>query len=95
MLVEFTFKDIGGENEEDSEMEQEEGFKFSKEDQVDLRFFRLENLIQRRPFLLSNTVLRQNQNNVYEWLNRIKLCQDDRYLCIKTYTEAIATVDPQ
>ena len=74
MLVEFTFKDIGGENEEDSEMEQEEGFKFSKEDQVDLRFFRLENLIQRRPFLLSNTVLRQNQNNVYEWLNRIKLC---------------------
>ena len=43
---------------------------------------------------MSNTVLRQNQNNVYEWLNRISLCQDDPYLAIKTYTEAIQTIDP-
>ena len=39
-------------------------------------------------------VLRQNPNNVYEWLNRIKLCQDDTYLAIKTFTEAIQTIDP-
>ena len=45
MLVEYTFKDIAGEDEgEDEEME-EEGFKFSKEDGVDMRYFRLENLI--------------------------------------------------
>jgi hypothetical protein len=32
--------------------------KFSKEDDLELRYFRLECLIQRRPFLLSNTILR-------------------------------------
>jgi pre-mRNA-splicing factor SYF1 len=59
----------------DVDVENNEGdFKFSKEDDIELRFFRLECLIQRRPFLLSNTILRQNPNNVYEWLNRIKLC---------------------
>lgn len=76
-------------------MQIEGGFKFSKEDDIELRYFRLECLIQRRPFLLSNTILRQNPNNVYEWLNRVKLCQDDPYLAIKTYTEAITSIDPQ
>jgi pre-mRNA-splicing factor SYF1 len=46
----------------------------TKEDKENMKFFRLENLIERRPFLLSNVVLRQNQNNVNEWLNRLKLC---------------------
>ena len=63
----------------------------------------MENLIQRRPFLLSNVVLRQNPHNVYEWLNRVKLCESltveseggNPYLAIKTFTEAIAAVDPQ
>ncbi len=37
--------------------------------------YRLENLLERRPFLLSHVVLRQNPNNVYEWLNLAKLCE--------------------
>ena len=78
-----------------------------KQKDDELRFFRLENLIQRRPFLLSNVVLRQNPNNVYEWLNRVKLCESlietgseqdgsnaGTYLTIKTFTEAISSVDP-
>jgi pre-mRNA-splicing factor SYF1 len=54
--------------------------------------------------MLSNVVLRQNPNNVYEWLNRVKLCEgliisegneeSSTYLAIKTFTEAIAAVDP-
>ena len=64
-----------------------------KDEKVNAKFFRLESLIQRRPFLMSNTVLRQNPNNVYEWLNRIQLCKEDPYLAIKTYTEAITTID--
>jgi len=52
---------------------------------------------------LSNVILRQNPNNVYEWLNRVKLCEElvtsqdgeaNPYLAIKTFTEAIAAVDP-
>jgi len=61
----------------------------TEEEKLNLKYYRLENLIQRRPFLLSNAVLRQNPNNVYEWLNRLKLCESDPYLAIKTYTEAI------
>lgn len=63
-----------------------------------MKFLYLENLIARRPFLLSNVVLRQNPNNVTEWLNRVKLCEsiitpDNPYLAIKTFTEAISAVD--
>ena len=37
--------------------------------------YRLENLLERRPFLLSHVVLRQNPHNVYEWMNLAKLCE--------------------
>jgi len=57
--------------------------------------YRLENLLQRRPFLLSHVVLRQNPNNVYEWLNLAKLCEFDEYLALRTYTEAVLQIDPQ
>ena len=69
----------------------------SSEDDLDpaeAKFQRLETLIERRPFLLSNIVLRQNPHNVYEWLNRITVCEHDTFLVIKTFTEAIKTNDP-
>lgn len=31
---------------------------------------------------------------MFEWLNRVKICEQDTYLTIKTFTEAIQTVDP-
>ncbi|CDW87965.1 pre-mrna-splicing factor syf1-like [Stylonychia lemnae] len=94
MLINLAFKDVP-ERQHDLESDQEtDKVKLTHEDKMNAKFFRLENLIQRRPFLMSNTVLRQNPHNVYEWLNRIQLCQDDPYLAIKTYTEAITTVDP-
>ena len=92
MLLDFTFRDVP---EKKAKNEEPKFKKFTKEEKEELKFVRLENLIQRRPFLLSNVVLRQNPNNVYEWLNRVKLCQEDTYLTIKTFTEAIQTVDPQ
>ena len=93
MLLDFTFRDVP--EKQRKEDEEPKFKKFTKEEKDELKFVRLENLIQRRPFLLSNVVLRQNPNNVYEWLNRVKLCEDDTYLTIKTFTEAIQTVDPQ
>lgn len=38
---------------------------------------RIENLLQRRPFLLSDVVLAENPNDVGEWMNRLKLCPED------------------
>lgn len=55
---------------------------------------RLESLIQRRPFLLSNVTLRQNPSNVYEWQNRIKLSDFDPVLKVSAYTEALTQIDP-
>jgi hypothetical protein len=69
--------------------EGEEQPTFSKDDNTELRFLRLENLIARRPFLVSNTVLKQNPHNVYEWLNRIKLSKGDHQLTQKAYEDAI------
>lgn len=54
---------------------------------------RLESLLDRRAFLLSNVVLRQNPNNVNEWLSRIDLCETDVEATLATFTEALRTVD--
>jgi pre-mRNA-splicing factor SYF1 len=65
-----------------------------KESEINLKLFRISNLIERRPFLLSDAMLRQNPNNVKEWLKRIKLCKEDKELLILTYERAISTVEP-
>ena len=61
---------------------------------INLKFFKISNLIERRPFLLSDALIRQNPNNVKEWLKRVKLCKDDQELIISTYEKAIKTVNP-
>lgn len=60
----------------------------------DFIIYRLTSLLERRPFLLSHVVLRQNPNNVYEWLNLARMCEFDSFLALKTYTEATLQVDP-
>lgn len=61
-LLEFTFRDIAQKKEEIQEeveaSESRKARKKNKDSEEDTKFFRLENLIQRRPFLLSNLVLR-------------------------------------
>ncbi|KAJ3275772.1 hypothetical protein HDV01_007239 [Terramyces sp. JEL0728] len=63
---------------------------------IDLRLARLERLIERRPFLISDVLLRQNPHSVLEWQNRIKLFLelDDFENVVKTYTKAVTTVVP-
>lgn len=57
-LLDWTFRDIA-EKQQNEDDENEHRFKsFTKEEKEELKFVRLENLIQRRPFLLSNVVLR-------------------------------------
>ena len=50
---------------EDEEEDVVDKIMFTEEENLDLKFFRLENLMLRRPFLLSNTLLRQNPNDVF------------------------------
>lgn len=61
---------------------------------IDMRFIRLEDLANRRPFLLSSVLLRQNPHNVEEWLKRVELYAGDIPKQLLTFTEAVTTVDP-
>lgn len=61
---------------------------------VDLRMLRLERLMKRRPLLLSSVLLRQNPHNCKEWQKRVYLFKDEPAKAIKTYTDAVTTVDP-
>lgn len=63
--------------------------------ELDLKLERFERLMDKRPFLLSDVKLRQNPNNVEEWLNRIALFnQENLTEILQTYVEAIKTIDP-
>ena len=70
------------------------------ETDLDLSILRLEDLLTRRPLLLSSVLLRQNPHNVDEWLKRITLFSNptsSHYSLdktIDTYTEAVLTINP-
>lgn len=66
----------------------------SNDNDIDLRLARLENLMNRRPELVSSVLLRQNPHNVHEWHKRAKLFKDNPTRQILTFTEAVKTVDP-
>ena len=61
---------------------------------TNFKLLRLLNLLERRPFLLSSTLLRQNPNSVKEWLKRVKLCKDYSST-IATYESALSTINPE
>ena len=71
------------------------------ETDLDLSILRLEDLLNRRPLLLSSVLLRQNPHNVDEWLKRIALFSNEASpyhsleRTVETYTEAVLTINPQ
>ena len=71
--------------------------KFDEEADADLeiRMDRMEQLMNRRPFLLSHVILRQNPNNVNEWQKRAALWGDDKTAVLQTYLEAIEAINPK
>lgn len=63
------------------------------ENELELRLARFENLMDLRPVLLSSVLLRQNPHNVHEWHKRVSLFEGRPVQVIKTYTEAVQTID--
>ncbi|KAJ2031463.1 pre-mRNA-splicing factor syf1 [Coemansia sp. S610] len=63
---------------------------------MDLRLLRLERLMDRRPFLANDVVLRQNPNSVAAWLKRVSLWQEKSAdaRIIATFEEALKRVVP-
>jgi pre-mRNA-splicing factor SYF1 len=62
---------------------------------LDIRMMRFEQLMDRRPFLLNDVLLRQNPNTVAEWEKRVALWGDNKQEVVQTYTNAIAAVQPK
>lgn len=62
---------------------------------LDLRMLRFEQLMDRRPFLVNDVLLRQNPNNAIEWEKRVALWGDNKQEVVNTYTAAIAAINPK
>uniref|UniRef100_A0AC35G3K7 Pre-mRNA-splicing factor SYF1 n=1 Tax=Panagrolaimus sp. PS1159 TaxID=55785 RepID=A0AC35G3K7_9BILA len=66
-----------------------------KELELELYMTRFEHLIERRPLLLNSVLLRQNPNNVHEWLNRVSLYEGFPVKQIETYEDAVNQIQPK
>lgn len=66
----------------------------SVEIEVDRLMGAFEQLMDRRPFLLSDVLLRQDPNNIVEWEKRAGLWGDNMTEVTNTYTKALATINP-
>lgn len=62
---------------------------------LDIRMMRFEQLMDRRPFLVNDVLLRQNPNNINEWEKRVALWGANKKEVVQTYTDAIAAVQPR
>ncbi|KAI8388606.1 uncharacterized protein BYT42DRAFT_240737 [Radiomyces spectabilis] len=76
-------REAAGEKDEDEDLE------------LDLRLLRFERLMDRRPFLVNDVLLRQNPNNVLEWEKRVALWKNNKEKVVETYTQAVQTVNPK
>ena len=54
----------------------------------------LERLQERREELLNDVRLRMNPHSVFEWMSRVELFQEESEKTVKTYTDAIKSIDP-
>lgn len=74
----------------------------AKSSEIDVLEFELElfmnrynHLLERRPLLLNSVLLRQNPNNVREWLNRVQLYEGFLDLQLEAFEKAVKVVDPK
>ena len=62
---------------------------------LDMKMMRFEYLMDRRPFLVNDVLLRQNPSNVVEWAKRVVLWNENAEEIVQTYTDAIAAINPK
>ncbi|KAL1947694.1 hypothetical protein VTO73DRAFT_13418 [Trametes versicolor] len=76
------------------EDEDEEDVK-ETEKELDTKMKEFEELMDRRPFLVNDVLIRRNPNDVQEWEKRVALWGDNDEKVAETYTEALATINPR
>ncbi|KAJ1562274.1 pre-mRNA-splicing factor syf1 [Nowakowskiella sp. JEL0078] len=64
---------------------------------IEIRLARFEKLMDKRPFLVNDVLLRQNPHNVSEWDKRVDLWveRDNKKQIVETFTKAFSTIVPK
>ncbi|KAJ3997530.1 hypothetical protein F5050DRAFT_1799008 [Lentinula boryana] len=75
------------------EEDEEEAAETEKE--LDTRMKEFEELMDRRPFLINNVLIRRNPNDVQEWEKLVALHGEDDEKVAETYTKALETINPR
>ncbi|ORX37936.1 hypothetical protein BD324DRAFT_600369 [Kockovaella imperatae] len=65
------------------------------EAELDTRMKDFEELMDRRPFLVNEVLLRRNPNEVVEWEKRVALWADNDEKVVETYLKALETIAPR
>lgn len=84
-----TLMEAAAERQEKGKLDEDADF------DLDIRMMRFEQLMDRRPFLVNDVLLRQNPNNIIEWEKRVALWGDNKAQIVQTYTDAVAAVNPK
>ncbi|CED82167.1 spliceosome complex protein [Phaffia rhodozyma] len=88
-LISSLMESLAAEDEED------EDDKEGMEQELDSAMQEFEELMDKRPFLVNEVLLRRNGNDVVEWEKRVALYGQDDEKIIETYNKAISTINPR
>ena len=88
-VISFMMEELA-EEDEDEERPREE-----REAEIDERMQAFEALMERRPFLVNDVLLRRNPDDVQEWEKRVALHGDDDEQVVATYRRALDTINPR
>ncbi|KCV68050.1 hypothetical protein H696_05516 [Fonticula alba] len=70
-----------------------EGQEFEPSQELQLALARFEHLLDRRPILVNDVHIRQDPNNVQQWLERCRLHEADPEKVVSVFEDAISSVD--
>ncbi|WFD00470.1 pre-mRNA-splicing factor syf1 [Malassezia yamatoensis] len=81
-------------DEQDEDPDEAESLQ-DREAEVDRRMQAFEELMERRPFLVNDVLLRRNPDDVQEWEKRVSLWGGNDLEIVNTYQTAIDTIQPR
>ncbi|CEH16191.1 spliceosome complex protein [Ceraceosorus bombacis] len=90
-VIGYLMEELGEEQEDEGEAEERR----LKEQELDERMQNFELLMERRPFLINEVLLRRNPDDVQEWEKKIALQGNEDDKIVDVYNEATATINPR
>ncbi|THH33001.1 hypothetical protein EUX98_g1190 [Antrodiella citrinella] len=89
-LISAMMEGLANPDEEDDEDDEE-----NPEEELDAKMKEFEELMDRRPFLVNDVLIRRNANDVQEWEKRVALWGENDEKVAETYTNALSIINPR